>query len=891
MLSKQKSARVRFFSLLTACMLCALLCTTALAAGRGDAPGRPQDIVAANAAMENIFSDFPEPETRADIALIDKVHEKGRVPVIVRLREADLPYGIFANKAARRTDVIRGLQSEVLDNVLARSGRDENGLHTKRFKYIPAMALQVDADELNALLDNPNVIDIVEDVPVPLALSESVPLIGADPDGSFDGYTGDGWAVAILDTGVDKNHPFLNGKVVSEACYSSNVSGTATSLCPGGVTESTAPGSGLHCDFGSCNHGTHVAGITAGKGSTFSGVAKDADIIAIQVFTRLGTSDLGSYPSDQIKALERVYELRNDYQIASVNMSLGGDRFYSVCNSAAQKPAIDNLRTAGIATVIASANNGYTDSMGSPACISTAISVGSTTKQNAVSYFSNSADFLSLLAPGSSIYSCLPGGEYAGMSGTSMAAPHVAGAWAVLKQAAPEACVTAVLEALQDTGEPVSDTRLGAGNRVKSRIEVADALEALNYCETDGDCGELTPFCEEGMCVECMDATDCDDDGLFCSGEPQCFAGACVFSGTPCSGDTSVCDETLNRCVECLNNSDCNDHVFCNGVETCVAEMCISGTAPCGDDPDLPYCYEGGDSCVECTQNTHCAPGYRCVSSVCTARGTMRIAKANVKAGKFRGADRMKFSGLLSATAADLNTAMGGSITLSIEAETIPDPSETTFTFPINELTFKKGKYKSPKFKPAYKTDPVVKFAFDTIKGKLTFSSKNLDLTGVGCPITIRIEFGDYAAVATLTADIVNGKKPCPPELMMGVLDRLSVEKTQANKGSAAGSDSLRLSGIFTVEGALNPDLPVVLTLGPDTFSLEADEFDEKNGSYMCKKCDSGNGFVTAKFDTEKCRFSIRIKDADISGSGKVTFSKELFGNSLQTRVTLPPEF
>jgi hypothetical protein len=814
MLSKQKSARVRFFSLLTACMLCALMCTTAFAAGRGDAPGRPQDIVVANVAMEKIFSDFPEPENKADSALIDKTHEKGRVPVIVRLREAEMPYGIFADKAVPRFDVIKGLQRAVLDDVFAQTGRDEADLHVARFKYIPGMALQVDADELDALLDNPNVIDVVEDVPVPLALSQSVPLIGVGLDGSFDGYTGDGWVVAILDTGVDKNHPFLSGKVVSEACYS-NAYGTATSLCPGGVEESTAQDSGLHCTgLSSCNHGTHVAGIAAGKGSTFSGVAKDADIIAIQVFTDFGSS-LGSWTSDQISALERVYELRNDYNIASVNMSLGGDRFYSVCNSAAQKPAIDNLRTAGIATVIASANNGYTDSMGSPACISTAISVGSTTKQDAVSYLSNSADFLSLLAPGSSIYSCLPGGEYDGMSGTSMAAPHVAGAWAVLKQAAPGAGVTAVLEALQDTGVEVTDTRFGAGNRVKPRIDVASALEALNYCETADNCSGGKPFCKANACVECLDNNDCPD---------------------------GYCNGVLGRCVECL-------------------------------------------------ETTHCAPGYRCVSSVCTARGTMRIAKANVKAGKFRGADRMKFSGLLSATAADLNTAMGGSITLSIEAETIPDPSETTFTFPINELTFKKGKYKSPKFKPAYKTDPVVKFAFDTIKGKLTFSSKNLDLTGVGCPITIRIEFGDYAAVATLTADIVNGKKPCPPELMMGVLDRLSVEKTQANKGSAAGSDSLRLSGIFTVEGALNPDLPVVLTLGPDTFALEADEFDEKNGSYMCKKCDSGNGFVTAKFDTEKCRFSIRIKDADISGSGKVTFSKELFGNSLQTRVTLPPEF
>ena len=123
--------------------------------------------------------------------------------------------------------------------MFAQTARDETALHVKRFQLIPAMALLVDAAALEALLANPNVVDIIEDIPVPPALQDSVPLIGADPDGSFSGYTGQGQAVAILDTGVDKNHPFLSGKVVSEACYS-NPYGDGTSLCPGGVSASTA---------------------------------------------------------------------------------------------------------------------------------------------------------------------------------------------------------------------------------------------------------------------------------------------------------------------------------------------------------------------------------------------------------------------------------------------------------------------------------------------------------------------------------------------------------------------------------------------------------------------------------------------------------------------------
>jgi hypothetical protein len=459
-----------------------------------------RSIVAANSAMEKVFSDFPEPDQKADSALIDKVFEKGRVPVIVHLREPDMPYGLFFDRSAPRDQIINSLQDNVLNEIFTHTGSDDNELHVKRFTIIPGMALQVGPTELDILLDNPNVINIVEDKPERLALMDSVPLIGAGPDGSFgnNSYTGDGWVVAILDTGVDKGHPFLSGKVVSEACYSTNLpEHGVTSLCPGGVAESTAPGSGIWClGHSDCNHGTHVAGIAAGKdqSSGLYGVAREANIIAIQVFSR--RDDCSPYPSpclqtfesDQVKALERVYNLRNNYNIAAVNMSFGGGEFSNHCTDDPRwdrKPLIDSLRAAKIATVISSGNAGYTSAIGSPACIESAISVGSTSKTDQVSWFSNSADFLSLLAPGGygdsppshrDIYSSTPGGNYDYYFGTSMAAPHVAGAWAVLKQAFPSAGVAEILEKLQTTGVPVTDTRPGANNRVKRRINLGAAL-------------------------------------------------------------------------------------------------------------------------------------------------------------------------------------------------------------------------------------------------------------------------------------------------------------------------------------------------------------------------------------------------------------------------------
>ena len=198
---------------------------------------------------------------------------------------------------------------------------------------------------------------------------------------------------------------------------------------------------------------------------------------------------LTAYGSDIGLALEHVYSLRTTYSIAAVNMSLGGDWFTEPCDavSPALTTIINNLRDANIATVIASGNGSQTNAISYPACISSAISVGATTKQNGIAGFSNSASFLSLLAPGVSVISSVPGGGYGGASGTSMATPHVAGAWAVIKSAAPIASIDEVLDSLQATGIPITDPRNGI---TKSLIQIGDttggAIAALLDGAADG---------------------------------------------------------------------------------------------------------------------------------------------------------------------------------------------------------------------------------------------------------------------------------------------------------------------------------------------------------------------------------------------------------------------
>jgi subtilisin family serine protease len=467
-----------------------------------------------------VLADDPGVEDRrvaAQEAAIDRLQTMaelaGAVPIIVQLRTDALPpiaprrdttggSADVQRRLAQRTRSIARAQDRFAAALADRPTR------LSRYRHLPLTALSADADTLRRLRLMPEVLSISEDRPHRPLLNSSVPHMGGTL-AYTQGYTGADWAVAVIDTGVQTSHPAFAGRVLmqTEACFSGSGigsgSGVATgsgsaaisSLCPNltpcvgtRYPENTAcgPGAGIACSgHGSCWHGTHVAGIALGDHSTYRGVAPGATLIPIQVFV-IQDGSLVAYDSDIIAGLEHVLALSQDgLAIGAVNLSLGGDTYASTrqCDleSAATKTAIDALRAAGIATVIAAGNNASKTAISTPGCISSAVSVGAADDRDLIPYFSNLAPALSLFAPGVSITSAVLNNGLGSASGTSMAAPHVAGAFALLRQKASDTLVEPDLDqfvaALRLTGTPIT---YGTNAFSTPRVQLDAALARIS---------------------------------------------------------------------------------------------------------------------------------------------------------------------------------------------------------------------------------------------------------------------------------------------------------------------------------------------------------------------------------------------------------------------------
>jgi subtilisin family serine protease len=353
---------------------------------------------------------------------------------------------------------------------------------------------EVTVDGLRRLGNDTRVRRVFIDRLMATSLSDTTREMGAVPSWAL-GQEGKGALVAILDTGVQNDHPFLRGRVVAEACFSTtSASQNATTACPNNQSEMIGAGAARPCTSPGCNHGTHVAGIVAGLNGhqnptspRLDGVARGAGIVAVQVFSNISAGCGANNPtcalsfsSDQLRALLHVKKLveTDRMPIAAVNMSLGGGRHEANCDSDSPlTQVITDLAALNVAVVIAAGNNGFTNAISEPACIRAAVSVGAVDKSNVVASYSNSSELVTLLAPGSNVTSSSTGGTFVQLSGTSMATPHVAGAIAVLRAAAPNRPLADIIGALRSSGVAVTDAR---NNLARQRIQLDRALAALN---------------------------------------------------------------------------------------------------------------------------------------------------------------------------------------------------------------------------------------------------------------------------------------------------------------------------------------------------------------------------------------------------------------------------
>jgi subtilisin family serine protease len=400
----------------------------------------------------------------------------GGVPVIVELNTAGESRLVAATgkRDVQRQDVARA-RATLLHDLHGVPG----GLKTA--DEMPLVAFTADSDDLAALQQSSAVRSVAEDrshamdaekrpasrtgaIATPAASTDGQEqgVAGTSSAGTYgslkpwwdfyrvgaqtahdNGWTGKGQTVAVIDTGVARNHPWLDGRVVNEACFSNK------SNCPNRSTYQYGYGAAAPCSYHwLCRHGTHTAHTAAGM----YGIANQATIMAISVFSKTSSGPQWS-DSDLVWGLRHVYENRGAYNIASINLSLGGARYRGYCDNASDLTEsgryivgwINALKDVGIATVGASGNGDDRNGIGRPSCSSNVISVGNTTKTSSgkdavygnIEGGSNSNTTLDLLAPGTDVCSAIPrsletDGTRDGIDcdaiGTSMAAPHVAGA-------------------------------------------------------------------------------------------------------------------------------------------------------------------------------------------------------------------------------------------------------------------------------------------------------------------------------------------------------------------------------------------------------------------------------------------------------------------------------
>jgi MYXO-CTERM domain-containing protein len=397
---------------------------------------------------------------------------------------------------------------------------------SRSYRHFPLVRLDADEAARRELAANPLVAAVHEDRLRRPSMESALAYIGADAWHGA-GIEGDGTAVAVLDTGIR----YWNGEFGT--CDEAGADGCRVKVFEGFATLTYGTGTTDPVEVANAEaHGTNVGGIVGA-------MAPGTDLLSLGVFGLYDADPSTGFAGgtaasdgDVVTALDWAIEHRAEYNIVSANMSLGSQPdpdvpgYCSGWMAGSYRPVFANCRDAGILPVVATGNEFVKTAVASPACIASAVRVGAgyddpafglscgtgPVVPGAVTCFSNSNALVDLIAPGNDV----DAGGLFGYSGTSMAAPMVAGLAAVYQaHYASDALWT--LERMRVDAVPIPEA-CPAQPFVHRFIRMGDHDAVLHF-----DVGQVLASDFDGLSIP-----DADPDGLELSAEVACASESCV---------------------------------------------------------------------------------------------------------------------------------------------------------------------------------------------------------------------------------------------------------------------------------------------------------------------------------------------------------------------------
>ena len=430
--------------------------------------------------------------------VLEAAKEHGEAEIMMTLRGGDFSSAKTGYMSSAAIKAQANANHRAFDDILTKIGASALSTDTSTSTEIGVLHIKLPFDALAKLYDNADARILSVELNKPVAwttLTNSTVLLNMASAWSA-GFRAAGQNIVILDSGIRKNHAFLTPRVTFEACFGTNGTNggiTYSTICPSpNATTGDSPlglvNSGEPLSFtnmaacnalaAGCYHGTHVAGIAAGRQSAsispsnLQGIGPDASIISATTASTIN----------------------NPY---TVNMSIGGGLASTNCDTSSFSinSTVSSLISRGVPVVAATGNNGISPGVGSktqitwPSCVPQVIKVSSVRNDSTgitLSSFANIANQSNytgpiLLAPGggdgTNIRSAFPTSTTATglLSGTSQASPHVAGIYAAVKAANPLGVSVADVTAwIVSTGSIPVTINLPAptGNQVFRRVRV-----------------------------------------------------------------------------------------------------------------------------------------------------------------------------------------------------------------------------------------------------------------------------------------------------------------------------------------------------------------------------------------------------------------------------------